>query len=163
MIRITFEVGDKCQREQKCFGFENYVKIAEAMTVKRGNMTSKRYDTIVLSSDSKEMTEARLNYTKNESFPFRFVVNNEDVHQGHGKPAKYNTKLFTADQVMISTMVVFKMQLLPDTLIYNSCSNFHKVIAGIYDSGCGMAQKPYPQALKENDNPSFRMKCGWDK
>ncbi len=155
--------GDKCRREQRCFGFEKYMNIAEAMAAKRANATSNIYDTIVLTSDSREMMEARFNYTKNETFPFRFVVNDEDVLQGHGNPMKYNTKFFTADQVMISTMVAMKMQLLSDTLLPNSCSHFHQVMVGFYSSGCGMVREPYHEILKQNDNPSFRMKCIWDK
>jgi hypothetical protein len=70
------------------------------------------------------MTEARFNYTKNASFPFKFIANNDDVGQGHGKPRRYSNK----DEVMVATMAAMKMQLLPETLILNSCSNFHKLI-----------------------------------
>lgn len=87
--------------------FDKYMQLAQEMAAKRTKQrnnsgtraiaaeeqniishASKQimYDKIVLSSDSKHMTEPGFNYTKNASFPFKFVVNNDDVSEGHGKP-----------------------------------------------------------------------------
>lgn len=156
------KAGDKCWREQHCYGFEKYMQVAEEMGVKRRNQTSNIYDTIVLTSDSRHMIESRFNYTKtytnatNPDFPFRFVVNEKDTMQGHGKPQRYFTE---ADNIMVSTVAAMKMQLLAETTVMNSCSNFHKVAAGFHISGCGMAKEPYLEWLISLDNPKLRMKC----
>ena len=154
--------GDKCGREQRCYEFEKYVQVAEEMGAKRRNQTSNIYDTIVLTSDSRDMVESRLNYTSSHpnathpDFPFRFLINENDTMQGHGKPQKYQSR---ADDIMASTLAAMKMQMLAETVVSNSCSNFHKVLAGFHVSGCGMAKEPYSESLQSNDNPQLRMRC----
>ena len=135
------------------------MQVAEEMAVKRSGQTSSTYDTIVLTSEDREMMEARANYTRNETWRFRFVVNANDTLQGHGRPKRYQTENFTADDVMISTLVALQMQLLPGTVVLNGCSNFHKVIGSFYSSGCANVRQPYYESLKKVDNPSLRMKC----
>ena len=149
--------------------------IVTKMAAKRQNQTSNTYDTILLTSESKSIMHARFNHTNSKqlldhtnnmtmTFPFRrFVVNEEDTLQGHGSPRHYsnNTSVFSADDVMISTMIAMKMQLLPETIIPNYCSNFHKVFGGFHKLGCGMANHPYLEWLQDNDDPSMRMDCGW--
>jgi hypothetical protein len=123
------------------------------VTSQPGNM----YDTILLSSDSKNITQQRFNYTNNKSFPFKIIANDEDIGQGHGIPPFYRND---ADQIMISTMAALKMQLLPETLIYNGCSNFHKLIVNLY-SGCGRDVFGYFESLQDNTNKEFRVRCSW--
>ena len=155
----TFRLaGDKCARESECMPFSSYMQLAKEMAVKRvkqrgaSNVSQIHYDTIVLSSESKDVLEARHNCTSNSSFPFRFVTNDQDAGQGHGKPKRFKNR----DHVMVSTMAALKMQLMPDTLILNSCSNFHKLMLGFIE-GCGMQQ--YVENLLNNDNKKFRLQC----
>ena len=154
--------GDKCWREQACYPFENYIQVAEEMGAKRRNQTSNIYDTIVLTSDSRDMVEPRLNYTSTHpnathpDFPFRFIINENDTMQGHGKPGRYRSE---ADEIMVSTLAAMKMQMLAETVVTNSCSNFHKVMGGFIGMGCGMAKEPYNEGLQQNENPQLRMKC----
>ncbi len=42
------------------------------------------FDTIMLTSEDREVIQARLNYTQNVSFPFSFVINENDAGQGSG-------------------------------------------------------------------------------
>jgi hypothetical protein len=151
-------------REQACYPFEKYIQLAEEMGAKRRNQTSNIYDTIVLTSDTKDMVESRLNYTStypnatHPDFPFRFIINANDTMQGHGKPGRYRSK---GDEIMLSTLAAMKMQMLAETVVTNACSNFHKVMGGFIDIGCGMAKEPYHEFLQENENPQLRMKCGF--
>ena len=169
--------------------------MVEEMGVQRKNQTSRFYDTVVLTSDSREMVEARFNYTftskKNShddhdlngrdsdsdsdssvvtsttntsspqpthpDFPFRFLVNEQDPLQGHGKPQGYKDQ---ADAIMISSVAAMRMQMLAQTTILNTCSNFHRLAEVFYLAGCGMAKNPYFEWLQENNNPDFHMKCG---
>eukprot|EP00804_Cyclotella_cryptica_P011265 CCRYP_007761-RA/>CCRYP_007761-RA protein AED:0.11 eAED:0.11 QI:0/-1/0/1/-1/1/1/0/561 len=169
-IGIPIRDGDKCARESQCMSFDNYMQLALEMSVKRskelyaGNNTNltpeggNPYKFIVLTSDTKGMTEQRFNYERDPSFKFDFVVNADDIGQGHGKPKQYSDK----DTVMVDTFAALKLQLTPETLIINSCSNFHKLIASFY-LGCGGGGKNggHLETLLENDNPKFRMKCAW--
>jgi len=158
-IGLPIRAGDKCKREQKCYGFEKYMQVAEEMGAKRYRQTLNTYDTIVLTSETREMIEARANYTRNETWRLRFVVNANDTFQGHGHPELYQTENFTADDVMISTLMALQMQLLPGTLVLNTCSNFHKMIDSFYSSGCANVSRPYAEWLQKNDNPLLRMQC----
>lgn len=169
-IGLPIRAGDKCIKEQKCMSFDNYMRLAKEMAIKRTMMESKRldaiasssssnpilYDTIILSSESTDMTEPRHNYKQNETFPFkRFIVNNDDVQQGGGGLKHYAEK----DNVMISTMQALHMQLFPNTLVANHCSNFHKLMQGFYAS-CGRTEEGgHFEWLKKNDNKEFRMQC----
>jgi hypothetical protein len=169
-IGIPIRDGDKCARESQCMSFGNYMQLALEMSVKRstalhhGNSTNlirdgeNPYKFIVLTSDSKGMTEQRFRYEMNSSFNFDFVVNADDIGQGHGKPKQYSDK----DTVMVDTFAALKLQLTPETLIINSCSNFHKLMGSFY-VGCGGGGKNggHLETLLENENPQFRMKCSW--
>jgi len=120
------------------------------------------YETVILTSESKEILRSRLSYTpKNESFPFDFIVNEQDVGQGTGRPTSFmkgNNK-FLGDDVMVSSLVSLKMQLYAESLVMNTCSNFHFLIGTMTYLGCGLNQ--YSEGLKDNDNPKFRLKCGF--
>lgn len=149
--------------------FAMYMQLAQEMATKRTHQRRAQegensaiydqellYNTIMVSSDSKSMINARFNYTTNNSFPFRIIANDWDIGQGHGKPAFFTD----ANAVMISSMVALKMQLHPETLIYNSCSNFHKLIT-LFFKGCGRSEDGHYESLLENDNKAFHMKCAW--
>ncbi len=106
------------------------------------------YDTVILTTESKEILESRLRYVpSNESFPYEFVVNEEDVGQGSGNPNAFTRTFgenkFDADDVMISSMVSLKMQLHADSLLLNSCSNFHVLIDAVINEngGCGQVSE----------------------
>jgi len=135
------------------------MQVAEEMGAKRYRQTLNTYDTIVLTSETREMIEARANYTRDETWRLHFVVNANDTLQGHGEPTGYWTGNFTADDVMISTLAALQMQLLPGTLVLNACSNFHKMIDSFYSSGCANVSRPYAEWLQKNDNPLLRMQC----
>ena len=132
------------------------------MGAKRSNRTSNIYDTIVLTSDSRDMVESRLDYTSSHpnathpDFPFRFLINENDTMQGHGKPRMYQSQ---ANDIMASTLASMKMQMLAETVVSNSCSHFHKFLTGFHVAGCGMAKEPYSESLQSLDNPQLRMKC----
>eukprot|EP00555_Chaetoceros_dichaeta_P011417 CAMPEP_0198259390 /NCGR_PEP_ID=MMETSP1447-20131203/8609_1 /TAXON_ID=420782 /ORGANISM="Chaetoceros dichaeta, Strain CCMP1751" /LENGTH=585 /DNA_ID=CAMNT_0043946779 /DNA_START=62 /DNA_END=1819 /DNA_ORIENTATION=- len=176
-IGLPIRDGDKCgsknNGEMKCLKFPQYMQMAQEMALKRtkqrqnttgraytGKLTNSSinmYNTIVLSSDSKSILKARFNYTKNETFPFEFIANDEDVGQGSGHPIKHLFWKIT-DEVMIATLASFKMQLMPETLILNMCSNSHRMLALLY-RGCGRNEVGYMEFTNENDNKMLRGKC----
>jgi hypothetical protein len=172
IVHISVD-GDKCGKESQCMPFDMYIQLAKEMAAKRtlqrrraqqgeDNITSiaeggVMYETILVSSDSKSLTDQRSKYVTNASFPFRIIANDEDIGQGHGRPAFFYSN---ANAVMISTMVALKMHLLPETLVFNSCSNFHQLIVAFY-KGCGRAEVGYYESLLQNDNKAFRMWCDW--
>ena len=120
------------------------------------------YDKIIVTSETKEMITSRLRYMpKNSSFPFDFLVNERDAGQGTGDPKKFSSGEFTPDDVMISSLISLQMQLYSESLVINSCSNWHKVIAALFRNGCGLARDFYVERLQTNDNPEFRVRCNF--
>lgn len=155
------------------------MKVAEEMAIKRIHHKSSQqgrnggkeiltstileeniiYDTMLLSSDNKNITQHRFKFLANNGASRfkRIIANDEDIGQGHGIPPFYRND---ADKIMISSMAALKMQLLPETLVYNVCSNFHKLIVNFY-SGCGRDEVGYYESLQDNDNTEFRVRCKW--
>ena len=120
------------------------------------------YDKIIVTSETKEMIMSRLRYMpKNSSFPFDFLVNERDAGQGTGDPKTRIWLTTGADNIMISSLISLQLQLYPESLAYNSCSNWHKVIASLFRNGCGLARDFYLESLQNNDNKEFRVRCNW--
>ena len=120
------------------------------------------YDKIVVTSETKELIMSRLRYMpKNSSFPFDFLVNEQDAGQGTGDPKTRIWLTTGADNIMISSLISLQLQLYPESLAYNSCSNWHKVIASLFRNGCGLARDFYLESLQNNDNKEFRVGCNW--
>jgi len=172
-IGLPIRAGDKCNKEMKCLEFHQYMQMAHEMALKRTkhrqnttglpyartltNYSNNMYNTIVLSSESKSVTNARFNYTQNSTSPYTFIVNDEDIGQGNGRPRQHKS-LGMSDQVMISTLSAFKMQMMPETLIVNMCSNSHKMMHMFY-FGCGRKEDGYIEDMNNNDNEMFAYTC----
>jgi len=122
------------------------------------------YDTIVLTSESSMIIEARKTYENISSFPFRFVVNSADAMQGSGNPSHYKAmqKLnITADDIMFSTVSSIAFQMMCKVVVANLCSNFHKIMIGFIQRGLSAAYNPIMSWLQENEIPEFRICCAW--
>eukprot|EP00979_Chaetoceros_neogracilis_P008305 scaffold1853_cov287-Chaetoceros_neogracile.AAC.7 len=111
-IGLAIRASDKCKKESQCMPFSNYTQLIREFAKKRsltrtGDNTTNTtlYDTVVLTSESKEMMVGRFAYTDKDHFPFRFVVNDEDVVQGNGKPRNYRGNEMS-DRVMLSSLTV---------------------------------------------------------
>ena len=118
------------------------------------------YDKIIVTSETKEMIMSRLRYMpKNSSFPFDFLVNERDAGQGTGDPKRKPFFTTGADKIMISSLISLQLPLYPESLAYNRCSNWHKVMASLFRNGCGLARDFYVERLQTNDNPEFQMRC----
>jgi len=166
-IGLAIRASDKCGRESDCMPFSSYGQLIREFAAKRtlartGDNTtnSSLYDTVVLTSESKQVMEERFNYTEKEDFPFRFIVNDEDPRQGSGKPGNYRVSGSNADGVMLSSLTAIKMQMMSESTVLNSCSNFHMLMNSLLIMGCSKSKNNFVETLHRNDNPAFRMKCG---
>lgn len=143
-------------KESDCLQFEGYMELLQDLVKRKGE--DKTYKKIMLTSEDKKMIEARLAFSsKNDTFPFDFIINEDDAGQGTGLPGAF--KADTADHIMISSLVSMKMQLQTDIMAVNSCSNFHKLLIDLAMHGCGAHS--YFEEYKSNPNPKFQLKCLW--
>lgn len=129
--------------------------LAEQQNKRSNNVTLTH---IMLTSEHKDIINARLDYTNDPSFPYNFIVNEEDTGQGTGEPKAFQD---SADDIMISSLISIKMQLHTESIIYNDCSNFHKIMIELSLHDCGVQN--YHEKYKQNDNPKYRMKCAWGR
>lgn len=167
-IGMPIRSSDKCIRESECLSFDQYMQIARNFSLQ--NKTTSRQiaeeeiRNIILTSESKEMLQARHRYNTDENFLFTLVANDKDVAQGTGNPKEYdkmNARNITADDIMLSTMTSLNMQLMAAYTVGNCCSNFHKLMLEFLSRGCGAAPRNKFECLQENKNPEFRLCCQW--
>jgi len=124
------------------------------------------HEAIILTSESSKVLQSRFEFEQNDEFPFRFIVNENDVTQGTGNPNKYRkgkASNITADDIMLSTVMAIKMQLHSQSTILNCCSNFHKLILSFLRRGCGAAKINHFECLQDNENPKYRLCCHFGK
>ena len=168
-IGLPIRSSDKCFRESECLTFDRYMQIVRNASLRNGSFPSwlkkegKRRH-IILTSESKEILQARHRYNADENFPFTLIANDNDVAQGTGNPMYYEqmaSRNITADDIMLSTMSSISMQLMATWTVGNCCSNFHKLMLDFLSRGCGAAQKNYFECLQDNENPEFRLCCQW--
>ena len=109
------------------------------------------------------MIEARKSYEgPNTTFPFRFIVNENDVLQGTGNPYSYHEMLalnVTVDDIMFSTVTTIAFQMMNKVVLGNKCSNFHNMISGFLNRGCGAAHNSTMEWIKQSEIPELRLCC----
>lgn len=115
------------------------------------------HDTVILTTESPVILNAHNNYSMNASWPAKFIVNEDDVGQNSGYPNDFGAG--RADDVMLSTVVALKMQLMSESTVGNCCSGFHKLMAEFLSRGCGASATNHFECLQENENPEFRSCC----
>jgi hypothetical protein len=165
VLRTAFSVlmpnvlgSDKCALESTCLSFDRYMELVLAKWRQHG-IPNKR-GTVLLTSEDPHILPLRLNYAQNKSFPLDFVVNLRDAQPGTGDSANYRNQ---ADAIMISSLVVLKLQLFSNVLIGNCCSNFHGLLFDLVREGCGADPDMNFECLNEMEDPRFRICCGWTK
>ena len=114
-------------------------------------------ESIILTTESPDILNAHRNYTINSSWPFEFIVNDADVGQNSGRPGDFGKG--RADEVMLSTILALKMQLMAESVVLNCCSGFHKLMGEFLSRGCGASHTNHFECLQESEKPEFRMCC----
>jgi hypothetical protein len=145
-----------------CLLFEEYMElVAQQRNKYHGTNSSPTISDLVLSSESSSIMATRHRWVKNQSsFPFRFVVNADDIQQGSGAPRKYGNGAY---DVMLSSIAVLKLQLLSKHLVGNCCSSFHQMLMDIVKTGCGVPPSPTFHCMQELEDTKFHLCCSWTK
>jgi hypothetical protein len=160
-IGLPIRASDKCDAESICYGFDTYMTLMRRMWDDQLQPPpgTKKGD-IFLTTEDKIVMTSRLDYERNESFPFRFIVNENDVLQGSGEPTSFKGR---ADSIMLASIVSMKLQLQSKFLVVNCCSNFHLIMFDLFLEGCGAVPDSQPMCLQEHPDPQFHICCGWTR
>lgn len=173
MIGLAVRSSDKCLHESECLSFEQYMSLLKDRTMEyrkieeETNTTANdKYRNIVLTSESLPILDSRKQYEPYDpsNFPYDFIVNTQEIGQGTGNPMEFDME---ADDIMLSSLISLKMQLYPELVILNFCSNFHRMINEFRQMGCAADFSLSSDAIdeylmKDHPNPTYRICCGWD-
>lgn len=121
---------------------------------------SMAHSTIIVTTESRGILDQAIAATNNTAFPFKVIVNDQDVAQNTGnvKAIKNNN---AGDDVIYSTFTSIQMQLMTGDTILNCCSNFHKLIMIFLGNGYGAGTINSVECLQDNENPAYRVCCQW--
>jgi hypothetical protein len=159
-IGLPIRGSDKCDTESSCYGFDTYMKLARRMWDENLHGPEGKKGDIFLTTEDQTIMNARNEYESNESFPYRFIVNDKDVLQSSGKPQHFKDR---ADSIMLSSIVSMKLQLQSKFAVGNCCSNFHLMLFDLIHEGCGAVPDSQPMCLQEHPDPQFHLCCRWTK
>jgi hypothetical protein len=184
-LGLPIRASDKCIKESECLSFKQYMdlmghtwtKYEKELVASRSQLAfqTKEHESsvnvsIIVTSEAPKVHRAQETYQnqgfhKNLSFPFRFINNNFDVHQGTGNPARImqKSKNISLDEVMLSSISSLKAQLHARYSFGNCCSNFHLLLFDFLRGGCGAAQDQVAECLQDNADPTYRLCCDWSK
>ena len=134
-----------------------------------GNSTNVTFD-ILITSETKDIMEKAYAFSNNSKymsqFPFipRWITNTNDIRQGNGntnRPSLNSEK--TVDDIMLSVLSSFKLQMNAASTIGNCCSNFHQVIFHLLRGGCGIEYENKGQCLQRRKELMYQLCCSRKK
>jgi hypothetical protein len=184
-LGLPIRASDKCNTESECLRFDQYMTLMERtwkqqesifLGSQHGAATKQKASehgvkpSVIVTSESPEVDREQAKYLqggleKNVSFPFQFVNNRFDLHQGTGDPEmmKLGGTNGTLDDIMLSAISSLKLQLHARHTVGNCCSNFHLLLFDFLEEGCGPAKDQNVECLQDNEAPEYRLCCLWSK
>jgi hypothetical protein len=181
-VGMAIRGSDKCKSESTCLPFEKYMDLATTLaypTLKNlpaGGSGDDHRPRLILTTEDPEVFEQSLAYQTNASFPFHFLVNNQDNMQGSGYPREIQ---HNAENTMVSTLIAIQLQLSASKVYLNCCSNSHVVINYMIKGQCGAHRHGNANLYRHRDRTNlpavaecldtfdastgYRICCGWSK
>jgi hypothetical protein len=179
---LPIRASDKCIAESECRSFDEYMRLmdhtwkmhkTEFLKSHSDQNKTKQNDlstSIIVTSEAPNVHKAQVDFQrqgfhKNLSFPFEFVNNGFDLHQGSGNPSDLKSRQanMTSDDIMLSSISTLKVQLHARYTVGNCCSNFHLLLFDFLKGGCGASKNQKAECLQDSELPEFRLCCEWSK
>jgi hypothetical protein len=171
-LGLPFRGSDKCNQESECLTFPTYMKLLksrwfeeEGLHQGHSNETNVTAN-IIVTSEVPNIMELARDFSTNELYqnkmPFHinWITNTNDVHQANGNSNRpILTEGTTADDVMLSILSSFKLQMNAAATIGNCCSNFHQTIFHLLRGGCGLHIDNTGQCLQYRKESIYQLCC----
>lgn len=173
-IGLPISVGsENCIGNGQCHEFDTYMKLARRLWDDQGTPSGNK-GALFLTTDDTSVMEARHAYEHNQSFPFRFIVMNDNVTLQDSKHLRHDDddKDLTSPRSLLKSIASIKMQLETKLLIGNCCSftaaeavgqhhgRFeHLALLDLFREGCGMVPNGQIMCLQEHPDPEFHLNC----
>ena len=137
---------------------------------------------LIMTTEDPQVFNNSLAYQRNASFPFEFLVNENDNMQGFGYPRHFRGE---GESTIVSSLTALKFHFNAGRVYLNCCSNFHAVLNRLLQGQCGARRHRHDfvfgkniseesvgqlwptqvaQCMNQESIPRrFRICCGWSK
>jgi hypothetical protein len=169
---VPIRGSDKCNQESECLKFPSYMRLLkskwyeEGFADKYGQGGSNITFDVLITSETKDIVEQAYAFSNNSKymsqFPFtpRWITNTNDIRQGNGATKRPILKPGeTGDDIILSILSSFKLQMNAASTIGNCCSNFHQVIFHLLRGGCGAEYGNNGQCLQSRNESIYQLCC----
>jgi hypothetical protein len=145
-VGFAIRGSDKCLSESTCLPFQRYMEIAtdvaypslvprkENVNNDKGQQQHQYRPKVIMTTEDPDLFNQSLAYQHNTTFPFEFVVNDQDNMQGSGYPKDF---LGDGENTIISSLLALQMHLSAGRVYLNCCSNFHGLLSQLIGGQCG--------------------------
>jgi hypothetical protein len=170
-LGLPFRGSDKCNQESQCLSFPTLMRLLRNRWFEEGfhdrfghlkNVTAN----ILVTSELPNIMELAYNFSANDTYleklPFYpvWITNTNDVHQGNGSTKRpVLTHGATADDITLSILSSFKLQLNAASSVGNCCSNFHQTLFHLLRGGCGLHIENKGQCLQDRNESIYQLCC----
>mmetsp|Transcript_16444 Transcript_16444/g.31161 ORF Transcript_16444/g.31161 Transcript_16444/m.31161 type:complete len:711 (+) Transcript_16444:80-2212(+) len=171
-LGLPFRGSDKCNQESECLTFPTMMNLLknrwleEGFDEKFGQHGGKVTANVLITSELPNIMELARNFSANNLYlkklPFHpiWITNTNDVHQGNGSTKRpILTGGATADDIILSILSSFKLQMNAATTIGNCCSNFHQTLFHLLRGGCGLHIENKGQCLQYRNESMYQLCC----
>lgn len=170
-LGLPFRGSDKCNQESECLTFPTLMRLLRNRWFEEGfderfghleNVTAN----VLVTSELPNIMELANNFSANDMYlkklPFHpiWITNTNDVHQGNGSTKRpILSHGATADDIMLSILSSFKLQMNAASTVGNCCSNFHQTLFHLLRGGCGLHIENKGQCLQDRNESIYQLCC----
>lgn len=178
-----FGASEGCIADGRCHGFDTYMTLVRRLWDDQGMESSSigKKGELFLTADDSAILTARHAYEHNESFPFRFIINDNITLQD---PDPIDSDDDEDEDFgllpTLTSLVSLKMLLHSNILIGNCCSSSsssaanddlgrrqrrrdfhhaHLALLDLFHEGCGAVPNGQIVCLQEYPDPQFHLQC----
>ncbi|KAL3915957.1 MAG: hypothetical protein SGILL_005400, partial [Bacillariaceae sp.] len=138
-VGIAIRGSDKCNKESTCLPLPRYMElVSDVVYPTLGITTTTQQEStrprLIMTTEDPNIFNESLPFQHNTSFPFHFLVNDQDNMQGSGFPKDFRDQ---GENTIVSSMTALQLHLSAGRVYLNCCSNFHFVIHNLLTAQCG--------------------------
>jgi hypothetical protein len=134
-VGIAIRGSDKCNKESTCLPFPRYMElVSDVVYPTLGIKPHEPRPRLIMTTEDPNVFNESLSFQQNASFPFQFLVNDQDNMQGSGFPRDFRNQ---GENTIVSSMTALQLHLSAGRVYLNCCSNFHAVIGTLLGAQCG--------------------------
>lgn len=154
VLGIMIRGSDKCTVESECMPPSTYQEF-----VTDAQRTHKVKNVVLSSEDNSVL---RYIVERNTTPGINYYYNKDDASPASGSAFEWNKNKIDSDSVMLSSLVVLKLQLHSNVVYGNCCSNFHHVLLDLYKHGCSRSDGEF-HCMQNHKEARYRTCCMWSK